>query len=66
MDEKTGLIEFLLSFIEQEITVEQLRGALEKSKPVYETNRLLNQTNSTNDAEEIQSFVTDALYDLVK
>ena len=65
MDEKTKLMELLLSYIEQEITVEQLRDALEKIKPAYETNRLLNQINSTNDAEEINSFVTDALAYLV-
>ena len=65
MDEKTELIELLLSYIEQEITVKQLRDALGKIKPAYETNRLLNQINSTNDAEAIQSFVTDALSDLV-
>ena len=65
MDEKTELIKLLLSYIEQEITVKQLRDALGKIKPVYETNRLLNQLNSTNDAEAIQSFVTDALSDLV-
>jgi hypothetical protein len=65
MDEKTKLIALLLSYIEQEITVKQLRDALEKIKPAYETNRLLNQINSTNDAEAIKSFVTDALSDLV-
>ena len=65
MDEKTELIRLLLSYIEQEITVEQLRDALGKIKPAYETNRLLNQINSTNDAEAIKSFVTDALSDLV-
>jgi hypothetical protein len=58
-------IELLLSYIERKITVEQLRDALGKIKPAYETNRLLNQINSTNDAEAIQSFVTDALSDLV-
>jgi hypothetical protein len=66
MDEKTKLIELPLSYIEQEITVLQLRDSLKKLKPAYETNRLLNRINSTNDAEAIQSFVTDALYDLVK
>jgi hypothetical protein len=66
MDKKTELITLLLSYIEQEVTVAQLRGSLEKLEPAYETNRLLKQINSTNDAEEIQSFVTDALYDLVK
>jgi hypothetical protein len=66
MNEKTALIELLLSYIEQEITVAQLRDSLRKLKPAYETNRLLNQIKSTNDAEAIQSFVTDALYDLVK
>jgi hypothetical protein len=66
MDEKAKLMELLLSFIEQEITVVQLRDALKKIKPAYETNRLLNQINSTNDAEEINSFVTDALAYLVK
>jgi hypothetical protein len=65
MNEKTELIKLLLSYIEQEITVKQLRDALGKIKPVYETNRLLNQIKSTNDAEAIQSFVTDALSDLV-
>jgi chromosome segregation and condensation protein ScpB len=65
MDEKTKLMELLLSYIEQEITVEQLRAALEKFKPAYETNRFLNQINSTYDAEEINSFVTDALAYLV-
>src|SRR5688572_1573409 len=65
VDEKTELIRLLLSYIEQEITVEQLRDALGKIKSAYETNRLLNQINSTNDAEAIQSFVTDALSDLV-
>ena len=65
MDEKTELIKLLLSYIEQEITVKQLRDALGKIKPAYETNRLLNQINSTNDAEAIQSFVTGALSDLV-
>ena len=65
MNEKTELIELLLSYIEQEITVKQLRDALEKIKPAYETNRLLNQINSTSDAEAIKSFVTDALSDLV-
>ncbi len=66
MDEKTELIELLLSYIEQEITVEQLREALGKLEPAYETNRLLNQINSTDDPEEIQSFVTATLADLVK
>ena len=65
MDEKTKLIALLLSYTEEEITVEQLRGALEKIEPAYETNRLLNQINSTNDAEAIQSFVTDTLTYLV-
>ena len=65
MDEKTELIKLLLSYIEQEITVKQLRDALGKIKPAYETNRLLNQIKSTNDAEAIHSFVTDALSDLV-
>ena len=65
MDEKTELIKLLLSYIEQEITVNQLRDRLEKIKLSYETNRLLNQINSTNDAEAIQSSVTDALSDLV-
>ena len=65
MDEKVALIELLLSFIEQEITVKQLRDALEKIKPAYETNRLLNQINLANDAEAIKSFVTDTLSDLV-
>ena len=66
MDKKTELIALLLSYIEQEITVKQLRDALEKIKPAYETNGLLNQINSTNDADAIESFVTDALDDLVK
>ena len=66
MDEKTKLMQLLLSYTEGEITVEQLKEALEKIEPAYETNRLLNQINSTNDAEEIQSFVTDALAYLVK
>jgi hypothetical protein len=66
MDEKTELIKLLLSYIEQEITVEQLKDALEKLTPAYETNRLLNQINSTDDAEETQSFVTATLADLVK
>ena len=65
MNEKTELIKLLLSYIEQEITVKQLRDALEKIKPAYETNRLLNQINSTNDADAIQSFVTDTLTYLV-
>jgi hypothetical protein len=65
MNEKTELIELLLSYIERKITVEQLRDSLGKIKLAYETHRLLNQINSTNDAEEIQSFVTDALSDLV-
>ena len=65
MDEKIELIELLLSYIEREITVKQLRDSLEKIKPAYETNRLLNQINSTNDTEAIKSFVTDALFDLV-
>ena len=66
MDEKTELIKLLLSFIEQEITSEQLKDALEKLKPAYETNRLLNQINSADNVEEIQSFVTATLNDLVK
>jgi mannitol/fructose-specific phosphotransferase system IIA component (Ntr-type) len=66
MDEKTELIKLLLSFIEQGITAEQLKDALEKLTPAYETNRLLNQINSTADTEEIQSFVTATLADLVK
>jgi len=65
MNEKTKLVVLLLSYIEQEITIKQLRDALEKIKPAYETNRLLNQINSTNDAEAIKSFVTDALSGLV-
>jgi hypothetical protein len=65
MNEKTKLIALLLSYIEQEITVKQLRDALEKIKPAYETNRLLNQINLANDAEAIKSFVTDTLSDLV-
>jgi len=65
MDEKTKLITLLLSYTEREITIEQLRGALAKIEPAYETNRLLNQINSTNDAEAIQSFVTDTLTYLV-
>ncbi len=65
MSEKAELIKLLLSYIEREITIEQLRDALWKIKPVYETNRLLSQINSTNDAKAIQSFVTDALSDLV-
>jgi hypothetical protein len=65
MDEKVKLIELLLSYIEREITVQQLRDSLEKIKPAYETNRLLNQINSTNDAELIKSFVTDTLSDLI-
>jgi hypothetical protein len=65
MDDKAELIELLLSFIEGKITVEQLRDSLGKIKPAYETNRLLNQINATNDAEVIQSFVTDALSALV-
>ena len=65
MDAKIELIELLLSYIEQKTTVEQLRDSLRKIKSAYETNRLLNQINSTDDAEAIQSFVTDALSDLV-
>ena len=65
MDTKIGLIELLLSYIERKTTVEQLRDSLKKIKSAYETNRLLNQINSTDDAEAIQSFVTDALSDLV-
>ena len=65
MDEKTELIKLLLSYIEQEITLKKLRDTLGKIKPAYETNRLLNQINSTNDSEAIKSFVTDALSDLV-
>ena len=65
MNEKTELIELLLSYIERKTTVEQLKDSLEKIKLTYETHRLLNQINSTNDAEAIQSFVTDALSDLV-
>jgi len=66
MDKKTELIALLLSYIDQEITVCQLRDALKKTKSFYETNRLLNQINSTNDAEAIESFVTNALDDLIK
>jgi chromosome segregation and condensation protein ScpB len=65
MNEKSELIELLLSYIERKITVEQLRNLLGEMKPAYETDRLLNQINSTNDAEAIKSFVTDALSDLV-
>jgi hypothetical protein len=65
MDDKTELIGLLLSYIDDEITVVQLRDSLGKIRPAYETNRLLNQINSTNDAEAIKSFVTDALSDLV-
>jgi hypothetical protein len=65
MDEKIKLIQLLLSYIEDEITVKQLKNSLEKIKPAYETNQLLNQINSTNDAEAIKLFVTDALSDLV-
>ena len=65
MNKKTELVELLLSHIEHEITVAQLREALGKIKPTYETNRLLNQINSTDDAEVIKSFVTDALSYLV-
>jgi hypothetical protein len=65
VDDKTELIKLLLSYIEQEITLKKLRDTLGKIKPAYETNRLLNQINSTNDSEAIKSFVTDALSDLV-
>ena len=65
MNEKSELIELLLSYIERKITVEQLRNLLGEMKPAYETDRLLNKINSTNDAEAIKSFVTDALSDLV-
>ena len=65
MNEKIELIELLLSYIEWKITREQLRDSLRKMKPAYETNRLLNQINSTNDAEAIKSFVTDVLSDLI-
>jgi uncharacterized protein YeeX (DUF496 family) len=65
MDKKTELVELLLSYIEKETTVEQLRDGLRKMKPAYETNRLLNQINSTNDAEAIKTFVTNALSGLV-
>ena len=65
MDEKTKLITLLLSYTEREITIDQLKDTLEKIEPAYETNRLLNQINSTNDAEAIQSFVTDTLTYLV-
>jgi hypothetical protein len=65
VNEKTELIELLLSYIERKTTVEQLKDSLEKIKLTYETHRLLNQINSTNDAEAIESFVTDALSDLV-
>ena len=65
MDEKTKLIALLLSYTEHEITVQQLKDSLGKIKLTYETHRLLNQINSTNDAEAIESFVTDALSDLV-
>ena len=65
MNEKTELIELLLSYIERETTVERLKDSLGKIKLTYETHRLLNQINSTNDAEAIESFVTDALSDLV-
>ena len=65
MNEKIELIELLLSYIERKITVEQLRDSLGKIKSVYATNRLQKQIKSTNDAEVIQSFVTDALSDLV-
>ena len=72
MNEKTELIELLLSYIERKTTVKQLKdsyrafwGEMEKIKLTYETHRLLNQLNSTNDAEAIESFVTDALSDLV-
>jgi chromosome segregation and condensation protein ScpB len=63
---KKKLIELLLCYIDDEITVEQLRDSLGKIEPAYETNRLLNQIKSTNDTEAIQLFVTDALSDLVK
>jgi hypothetical protein len=65
MDDKKELIGLLLSYIDDEITVVQLSDSLEKIRSAYETNRLLNQTNSTNAAEAIKSFVTDALSDLV-
>jgi hypothetical protein len=65
MDTKIELIELFLSYIEYNITVEQLRDSLRKIEPAYETNRLLKQINSTNDPEEIKSFVTDALSNLV-
>jgi hypothetical protein len=65
MDEKTKLIALLLSYTEHGITVQQLKDALEKIKLAYGTNRLLNQINSTNDADAIQSFVTDTLTYLV-
>jgi hypothetical protein len=65
VNEKTELIELLLSYIERNTTVEQLKDSLGKIKLTYETHRLLNQLNSTNDAEAIESFVTDALSDLV-
>ncbi len=65
MNEKSELIELFLSYIEQEIKTEQLRDALRKIKPTYETNRLLKQISSTNDTEAIQSFVTDTLSNLV-
>jgi len=65
MGEKTELIKLLLSYIEHEITVKQLKNALEKMKPAFETDQLLNLINSTNDADVIQSFVTDTLADLV-
>jgi hypothetical protein len=65
VNEKAKLIELLLSYIERNTTVEQLKDSLEKIKLTYETHRLLNQLNSTSDAEAIESFVTDALSDLV-
>ena len=63
MDEKTELIKLLLSYIEGEITVEQLRSSLRKTK--LASNQLLNQINATNDPEAIKLFVTDALDDLI-
>ena len=61
MDEKTELIKLLLSYIEDEITIKQLIDSLEKIKPAYETNQLLNQINATNDVDAIKLFVTDTL-----